>query len=82
MFSQLKLAALAKLNFLPSWWFFREMAVRQMKQDEGFIVDDGVMDGEWKNICYLCRDMLEKKARVSGGSGWGRMKEEGGAEEE
>jgi hypothetical protein len=30
LFAPLKMAALAKLNYLPSWWFYREMAVRQL----------------------------------------------------
>ena len=30
MFSPIKLRMLAKLNFLPSWWFFREVVTREL----------------------------------------------------
>ncbi|CAN9080453.1 unnamed protein product [Alternaria alternata] len=53
MFSPLKLAALAKLNFLPSWWFFREGVMKGLPEMVGErIVDDGEMQREWKEaVC-------------------------------
>ncbi|RYN24894.1 hypothetical protein AA0112_g8800 [Alternaria arborescens] len=44
MFSPLKLAALAKLNFLPSWWFFGEGVMKGLPEIIGErMVDDGEM---------------------------------------
>ena len=67
MFSQLKLSALAKLNFLPSWWFFREMAVKTLgglQEDGGMgrILDDSVMEGLWRDACLWSKGLLEGRA--------------------
>ncbi|KAJ4371260.1 hypothetical protein N0V83_004477 [Neocucurbitaria cava] len=63
MFSHLKLSALAKLNFLPSWWFLREMIVKLLKGKEvsGWVVDDSVMDVTWRDACHLCRALMVKR---------------------
>lgn len=63
MFSPLKLAALAKLNFLPSWWFFRDLAVKGL-QERGCKVDDAEMEGTWQEAVGWC---VEVNGRRGGG---------------
>ena len=53
MFSQLKLRTLAKLNYLPSWWFMREMACGVM-QRQSFNMDDREMQTLWKETVEWC----------------------------
>jgi hypothetical protein len=65
MFSPLKLAALAKLNFLPSWWFFREGVMKGLPEMVGErTVDDGEMQREWKEAVCLCMGILGGRADV------------------
>ena len=56
MFSQLKLRALAKLNYLPSWWFIREMACMVMKH-QGWQLDDREMQILWQETVEWCKGM-------------------------
>ena len=65
MFSPLKLAALAKLNFLPSWWFFREGVMKGLPKMIGErMVDDGEMQREWKEAVCWCMGILGERADV------------------
>jgi hypothetical protein len=65
MFSPLKLAALAKLNFLPSWWFFRGGVMKGLPKMIGErMVDDGEMQREWKEAVYWCMAILGERADV------------------
>lgn len=65
MFSPLKLAALAKLNFLPSWWFFREGVMKGLPEIIGErMVDDGEMQREWKEAVCWCMGILGERADV------------------
>lgn len=59
MFSPLKLAALARLNFLPSWWFFRSFAVGYL-QNMGidWIVDDADMIITWESAVRGCVEVF------------------------
>lgn len=69
LFSHLKLAALAKLNYLPSWWFLREMAVKQMLE-VGWNVDDRDMTEVWRQTCERCvgvRKRSENDGMANGG---------------
>jgi hypothetical protein len=59
MFSQLKLRALAKLNYLPSWWYLRDMACDIMKQ-QGWNVDDSEMQGVWLETVEWCVNLCAK----------------------
>lgn len=84
LFSPLKLAALAKLNYLPSWWFFRDLAARYLKEvgvREGWGVDDGDMEGVWEEAVGWCagvrgerdRVKVEEKGEGEGEEGSGEM---------
>jgi hypothetical protein len=53
-YTPLKLRALARLNWLPSWWFLREMAVSLMKQ-QGWMIDDSERMGEWHEAVDWCK---------------------------
>lgn len=64
MFSQLKLRTLAKLNYLPSWWFIREMAYSVMQSQE-FNVDDREMQVYWKETLEWC-SRVETRMGVQG----------------
>ncbi|KAH8636026.1 hypothetical protein IG631_07860 [Alternaria alternata] len=65
MFSPLKLAALAKLNFLPSWWFFREEVMKGLPGMVGErMVDDEEMQREWKEAVCWCMAILGERADV------------------
>lgn len=54
LFAPLKLRALAKLNWLPSWWFLREMA-HEVMEHLGWLVEDGEREREWKEAVLWCR---------------------------
>ena len=74
LFAPLKLAALARLNFLPSWWFCREMLVKELvsreEQDEkGWKVDDAEMEAQWRKTCKWT--VMANKSRIMMG-GWGK----------
>jgi hypothetical protein len=62
LFAPLKLAALAKLNFLPSWWFFRELLVKELvsREGEGWKVDDGDTEGLWKKTCKWLLKLISR----------------------
>ncbi|KAI4698644.1 hypothetical protein J4E81_005868 [Alternaria sp. BMP 2799] len=76
MFSPLKLAALAKLNFLPSWWFFRDLVVAGLpdlikgvdgKGEEkgcGVVIDDREMQGAWNEAIKWCGNVVARRERV------------------
>ncbi|RMZ74683.1 J domain-containing [Pyrenophora seminiperda CCB06] len=73
MFSPSKLRILARLNFLPSWWFFRELMVKEIPGfgdeekkeerlggamgDEKFFVDDREMNAVIAQAAKLCREV-------------------------
>jgi hypothetical protein len=63
LFSHLKLSALAKLNFLPSWWLLREMLVRELTASGGWPVDDEEMENVWKKTCTWA--VNANKTRIS-----------------
>ncbi|KAI4925300.1 hypothetical protein J4E85_007178 [Alternaria conjuncta] len=77
MFSPLKLAALAKLNFLPSWWFFRDLVVGGLpelikgvdgKGEEkglGVVIDDREMQGAWHEAIKWCGNVIARRERVA-----------------
>lgn len=76
MFPQLKLRALAKLNWLPSWWFLREMALDVMARS-GWLVDDNERQGEWKESVEWCKKVEMKlfgEAAVVQNPGGGQVK--------
>lgn len=56
MFSHLKLQMLAKLNFLPSWWFLRETATSVMNGYR-WNVDDEEMMTLWNTTREWCITM-------------------------
>lgn len=59
LLSPLKLAALAKLNYLPSWWFFRCMALKDIPGlGQGWILDDREMDEVWRANLKWCAQAL------------------------
>ena len=64
MFSQLKLRTLARLNYLPSWWYMREMACGVM-QRQGWILNDSEMKTYWNETVEWCR-RVEVKLGVQG----------------
>ncbi|KAF1923167.1 uncharacterized protein M421DRAFT_426139 [Didymella exigua CBS 183.55] len=72
LFNPLKLRALAKLNWLPSWWFLREMALGVMEHS-GWLVDDSERQGEWKEVVHFC-----KKAELKTYGDNGAVQNEGG----
>lgn len=76
MFSQLKLRTLARLNYLPSWWYLREMACSLMDR-QGWLVDDRDMQSFWKETVEWC-SRAEIKLGVQGGDKIGAPKGEGG----
>lgn len=75
LFAPLKLRALARLNWLPSWWFLREMAVTLMKQ-QGWLVDDSERQGEWREAVEWCKK-AETKC-FGAGAGTGAATQDGG----
>ncbi|KAI4917920.1 uncharacterized protein J4E92_008858 [Alternaria infectoria] len=77
MFSPLKLAALAKLNFLPSWWFFRDLVVAGLpelikgvdgkgeEKGRGVLIDDMEMQGAWNEAIKWCGNVIARRERVA-----------------
>ncbi|EUC49169.1 hypothetical protein COCMIDRAFT_85340 [Bipolaris oryzae ATCC 44560] len=61
MYSSLRLAALAKLNFLPSWWFYRDLAIKELKE-RGWEVDDRDMEGTWEEAVQWCVQVHGRKS--------------------
>ncbi|CAO2655710.1 Nn.00g045130.m01.CDS01 [Neocucurbitaria sp. VM-36] len=88
MFSQLKLSTLAKLSFLPSWWFFREMVVKMLRSREEktkLVIDDQVMNAQWNAACSFCRGVMERSREAQcgdGGDGKAKREETGEESEE
>ncbi|KAH6865977.1 hypothetical protein BKA58DRAFT_462045 [Alternaria rosae] len=80
MYAPLKLAALAKLNFLPSWWFFRDLVVGGLPglvggvdgkegekgkgKGEGIVVDDREMQCVWDEAVKWCRNVVARRECV------------------
>ncbi|KAI4942776.1 hypothetical protein J4E91_009695 [Alternaria rosae] len=80
MYAPLKLAALAKLNFLPSWWFFRDLVVGGLPglvgvvdgkggekgegKGEGAVVDDREMQCVWDEAVKWCGNVVARRERV------------------
>ncbi|KAI8935166.1 hypothetical protein NX059_007759 [Plenodomus lindquistii] len=75
MMSTIKLAALAKMNYLPTWWFIREMTVRLLGAMK-CSVDDGVMMREWAEKLEWVRACLPQHMPKRGGGGGEKEKEE------
>lgn len=65
MFSRIKLRALARLNYLPSWWFLRTIACDLMKR-QGWNLDDREMQGLWEETVLWC-GRVEAKVGVQDG---------------
>jgi hypothetical protein len=95
MFSPLKLAALAKLNFLPSWWFFRDLIGSELptliKRDDGngeekvlgWLIDDKEMQNTWKETVRWCAGVLgDRVAMPVGREGARKLMEAAKAERE
>jgi hypothetical protein len=95
MFSPLKLAALAKLNFLPSWWFFRDLIVNELptlikrgdgngeEKVVGWLIDDKEMQNTWKATVKWCAGVLgDRVAMPVVGEGVRKMMEAAKAERE
>jgi hypothetical protein len=95
MFSPLKLAALAKLNFLPSWWFFRDLIVRELptlikrgdgngeEKVVGWLIDDKEMQNTWKETIKWCASVLgDRVAMPVGREGARKLMEAAKAERE
>lgn len=59
MYHVLKLRALARLSWLPSWWHLRETALVIMAR-QGWLVDDSERQGELKESVEWCKK-AEKK---------------------
>ncbi|KAJ4989731.1 hypothetical protein SVAN01_04761, partial [Stagonosporopsis vannaccii] len=66
MLPQIKLRALAKLNYLPSWWFLRDMA-RMVMMRQRWILDDSDMQMLWNNTIEWCK-RVESKVGIQGDS--------------
>ncbi|KAI4609853.1 uncharacterized protein J4E87_010970 [Alternaria ethzedia] len=95
MYAPVKLAALAKLNFLPSWWFFRDLVVGGLpglvkggdgKGGEkgggkgGLVIDDREMMGVWDEAVRWCGGVVARREGV--GRVVGREEEREGEEQE
>jgi hypothetical protein len=48
------LKTLARLNYLPSWWFLRELAKRQVR-NQGWCMDDRMMESTWDEAAVWCQ---------------------------
>ncbi len=59
MLPQIKLRALAKLNYLPSWWVLREISLNVMMR-QGWLIADDEMQMLWMNTLDWCRRVEEK----------------------
>lgn len=77
LFAPLKLRALARLNWLPSWWLLREMAVTLMKQ-QGWLVDDSERQAEWRDAVDWCKKAETKCFGAGVGTGVGAAAQDGG----
>lgn len=54
MLPQLKLRALARLNYLPSWWYLRGVA-RDLCERRGLLIDDREMQELWSDTLAWCK---------------------------
>lgn len=68
MLPQIKLRALAKLNYLPSWWFLRDMACGIMARQK-WLLDDSDMQTLWNSTLEWCRRVELKVGMQSDGVG-------------
>ncbi|KAJ8118573.1 hypothetical protein OPT61_g476 [Boeremia exigua] len=64
MLPQMKLRALAKLNYLPSWWILREVACSLMLR-QSWLVNDGEMETLWRDTIDWCK-RVEAKVGMQG----------------
>ncbi|KAF2036504.1 hypothetical protein EK21DRAFT_105823 [Setomelanomma holmii] len=60
--SEVKLRALARLNFLPSWWVLREQVVAGF-QRTGKLVDDTTMTMQWRNAGTYVMKIMDRTQR-------------------
>ncbi|KAH6633226.1 hypothetical protein C7974DRAFT_471421 [Boeremia exigua] len=67
MFAQIKLRALAKLNYLPSWWLLREAACDFMKRQR-WVVNDSNMQTLWKDTLEWCKRVETKLGMQNDGA--------------
>ncbi|KAI1513521.1 hypothetical protein L13192_01101 [Pyrenophora tritici-repentis] len=84
MFTPLKLRILAKINFLPSWWFLREAVINGVRglrvakvkvggEEEGvktWRVDDSEMSKVWGQARRFCEDVEVKLGRAARKDAW------------
>ncbi|KAI0605344.1 Herpes-BLLF1 domain-containing protein [Pyrenophora tritici-repentis] len=84
MFTPLKLRILAKINFLPSWWFLREAVINGVRglrvakvkvggEEEGvktWRVDDSEMSKFWGQARRFCEDVEVKLGRAARKDAW------------
>ncbi|KZM26050.1 uncharacterized protein EKO05_0005851 [Ascochyta rabiei] len=80
MFSTLKLRALARLNYLPSWWHLREMACIVMMRMK-WIIDDSEMQGLWMETVEWCGRVETKMGIHTDGAGVPKQHDEDDAQE-
>jgi hypothetical protein len=64
MFSEMKLRALARLNFLPSWWYLRERAFEIILMQHNWMIDDSIVDLQWKDAVRASSEMQQKRERA------------------
>lgn len=63
MMNEVKLRALAKLNFLPSWWFLRDHFLSWLEAT-GRPVDDSIMRAHWKFAVGDVSAFMQRANRV------------------
>jgi hypothetical protein len=64
MLNEVKLRTLARLNFLPSWWFLREQALVGLRSMNR-LIDDSAMIKQYKDAGYTVTTIMNNvnKAR-------------------
>lgn len=60
LFSDRKLRALAALNFLPSWWYFRENVLEDFGRMKAWFVDDSISQAQFQNALKQAANMMEE----------------------
>jgi hypothetical protein len=68
LFDEVKLRALARLDLLPTWWFFRERVLDKLVNG-GWTVDDGVMNKVLRPAWKECLKAVERRNSVLGVQG-------------
>lgn len=66
LMSHVKLRALAKMSFLPTWWVMREEAKLGLTA-HGILIDDSRMDAAWNESFEWCRKALIRAGEVKEG---------------